>query len=130
MPVVIPPDPSNAYALQQHIAILAQLSDGVAAQQLNQRQIDLVQTLLDLRKLDAGVILSTVPYNSSNPIIAQIAAMTPLAAKYGNTLPGDAARETVGQLQLQLLQELMASAQMPAALILSTMSVSWGNTRN
>jgi len=115
-------DRTGAYQLQQQITTLAALTDPSSQQLLGQRQIDLVNSLLSDNKLIASSILSQISYNSSNPLIAQIAAMQTLVNNAGATSVGNDYSVTLGQLQLQLVQELMASAQMTAASILSNMT--------
>jgi len=123
MTVTVPStDKTGAYQLQQQVTTLAALTDPSSQQLLGQRQIDLVNSLLSDNKLIASSILSQISYNSSNPLIAQIAAMQTLVNNAGATSVGNDYSVTLGQLQLQLVQELMASAQMTAASILSNMT--------
>ena len=123
MTVTVPStDRTGAYQLQQQITTLAALTDPSSQQLLGQRQIDLVNSLLSDNKLIASSILSQISYNSSNPLIAQIAAMQTLVTNAGATSVGNDYNVTLGQLQVQLVQELMASAQMTAASILSNMT--------
>ena len=123
MTVTVPStDKTGAYQLQQQVTTLAALTDPSSQQLLGQRQIDLVNSLLSDNKLIASSILSQISYNSSNPLIAQIAAMQTLVNNAGATSVGNDYTVRLGQLQLQLVQELMASAQMTAASILSNMT--------
>jgi len=123
MTVTVPStDRTGAYQLQQQVTTLAALTDPSSQQLLGQRQIDLVNTLMAQGKLSAASILSQISYSSTNPIIAQITALNTLISSYGAGMPASDAAVTLGQLQVQLVQELMASAQMTAASILSNMT--------
>ena len=96
---------------------------------LDQRQIDLVNTLLDQRRLNADSILSTCPIViKANPLFARITSVQALVTKYGASPPGYQAAEKVDQLQRQLVSELMSSAALPAATVISTMAYMGGAT--
>jgi len=115
-------DPSQAAALNAEITLLAARTDTYSQNLLNQRQQELVQVLLAQNNLVAASILSTCSYVTNNPLVAAITALQTLATSYGQTPPGYAANETVDQKQRQLVTELMASGQLPASTILSTMT--------
>jgi len=129
MSVVIPStEKTGAAALAAKIVALAAIPTTSPAwsqsqQLLAQRQADLVETLLDQRKLNAASILSTVSYVASkNPLAAAITKQTTLVSSYGATAPAAAASQALDTLQRQAVLEMMISGAMPASLILSTMS--------
>jgi hypothetical protein len=125
MTVTVPAgEKTGAYQLQAQITTLAALTDPGSQQLVIQKQCELVLSLIDQHKLDAGTILSTVPYTSSNPLIAQITALQTLQTSYGAGMPAGDAAVTVIQLQRQLVTELLSTpgSGMTAALVLSTMS--------
>jgi hypothetical protein len=118
---------TGAAAIQAKIATLSSRTDYQSQQLLNQTQIELVNTLLDQRKLSAASILSTVSFSASkNPLAAAITAQSALVTKYGASPPGYAASATLDQLQRQAVQEMMISGAMPAASILAAMTYSGG----
>src|SRR5665213_910080 len=89
-------------------------------QLLDQTQRELVNTLLDQRKLQAALIISTLPVtNKSNAFYAKITAQNALITAYGSTAPAIAAGQVLDQLQRQLVAEEMANGQRTAVSILS-----------
>jgi len=126
MTVTVPVlEKTGAAALQAQITTLAARSDTASQQLLNQRQIDLVNTLMAQQKLNASAILSTVTYSGTLPVLSQITATQAKAAALASSSPAisnELYKNTIPQLQVQAVQELMASGQMPASVILATMS--------
>lgn len=125
MTVVVPIlEKTGAYQLQQQIAGLSSKNDPTG-QLTNQRQIDLVNTLMAQGKLQAASILSTISYKSTLPILTQLSTAQTNATAWVTKNPAQAAwlnNNVIPSLQVQAVQELMASGAMPAASILSTMS--------
>jgi hypothetical protein len=130
MSVVIPPTHANESltAIASKVTTLAAIPSTVphyTASQLllAQTQTELVEALLDWRKLQAATIISTLPVlNKSNPLYSKITAQNTLITAYGATAPAGAANQALDTFQRQLVIEEMASGQRTAASILSTMS--------
>jgi hypothetical protein len=130
MSVVIPPSHANEAltAIASKITTLSAIPSTApyfsqSQQLLNQTQTELVSTLLDWRKLQAALIISTLPVaNKSNALYAKITAQNALITAYGSTAPATAAGQVLDQLQRQLVIEEMANGQRTAASILSMMS--------
>jgi hypothetical protein len=117
-------DTSPLAAISAEISVLQSRTDSFSQQLLNRRQQDLVLGFLAQCNLVADTILSNASYPQSNPLIAAITAMKATRDSYVVGPVFDAANETVAQMQLQLLTELMSSGQLPAATILSQFSAS------
>lgn len=120
MTVTVPTnDKSNALKLQSEITTLGARSDSFSQQLLAQRQVDLVNTLLDQGKLNAATILAGYT-GSRNPLAAQIANYQSIVN--GGTGAAAAARGVLAQLQSQAVAELMANGALTAATILANQS--------
>lgn len=122
MSVIVPPS-HPAALLQAEITALAARTDTFSQNLLKQRQEHLVSTLLAEGKLNAALILSTVPFNpSKNPQAAAIAKYTALVASYGGSAPAVAAAQSLDQAQQKAVAEMFESGALPAAAVLSTMT--------
>jgi len=95
-----------------------------SAQQLNYEQQNLVLALIDRGALSATAILSTVSYRGTNAILSAITALSNNITTWTTTNPQLATSSafTLEQLRRQAVTELMASGQMSAASVLSTMA--------
>jgi hypothetical protein len=116
---------TGAAALAAQITTLSSRTDSQSQQLLNQQQQALVNSLIAQGKLNAASILSTVAFRGTLPILAQIAALQADVSAWTTTNPQLAttvSNTTLPQLQAQAVSELMASGQMSAATVLSTMS--------
>ncbi len=117
---------TGAAALQSQITTLSTRTDPQSQQLLNQRQIDLVNSLLDQKKLNAATIIAGISVPASrqtNALYAAITAQNTLITSLGTTLPVYAAQQRLDQLQQQLVREEMASGRnYTAATILANFS--------
>jgi hypothetical protein len=94
-------------------------------QLLLQTQIELINALVAQGRLNAASILSTVSYRGTLPILTQISALQTQAANWASTNPvasGTLLNVTIPALQAQAVSELLASGQLNAGTVLSTMS--------
>jgi hypothetical protein len=135
MTVVVPnTEKSGALALQAQITTVSARTDSQSQQLTNQLQQSLVNTLIAQGKLSAAAILSTVAFRGTLPVLAQITAAQAdvtawTTANVNQQLATTTTNTTIPALQAQAVIELMASGQMSAATVLSTMTYSGGATQ-
>jgi hypothetical protein len=95
-----------------------------AQQLLNQRQQELVLSLIDRNALSAATILSSVSYKGTLPVLTAITSLNNNITTWTTTNPAlaTASAVTLEALRRQAVAELMASGQMSAATVLSQLS--------
>src|SRR5438270_5419332 len=123
MSVTVPStEKTGIFATQSHITALAAGPQTTHNIQLKkQKEEELVHALLGQGKLNAALIISTLPVtNKSNALYASITAQTALITAYGSTAPAVAAGQVLDSLQRQLVAEEMSSGARTAASILAS----------
>ena len=128
MTVTVPSnEKTGAAALQSQITALSSRTDQYSVQLLGQRQIDLVNCLLDQHRISAANVISVMPAPVAakrNTLYAALQVQNTLITAIGSGPTAASAAAVLDQLQRQLVLEEMASGARTAALILSTLTYS------